>query len=51
VVTFKDFKFKSFKENVDSKATGLCMHDQYPSDVVAQRKRLNPIMKNARDDK
>lgn len=55
VVTFKDFKtkqfVKSFKVNVDSKATGLYMHDQYPSDVVAQRKRLIPIMKKARDDK
>lgn len=42
LVSFKDVKtkkyVKSFKDNVDSKATGLYMHDKFPQEIVAQRK-------------
>lgn len=54
LVSFKDVKtknVKSFKENVDFKATGLFMHDQFPQEIVNQRKKLIPIMKKARADK
>ena len=55
LVTFKDLKsknyVKSFRENVNPRETGMFMHDQFPPEIVAQRKKLIPIMKKAREAK
>ena len=54
IVCFKNFKtkqfVKSFKDNINTRESGLFMHDQFPPEVVAQRKKLIPIMKKARED-
>ena len=39
---------KSFRKHIED--TQLFMHDQYPPDVVAYRKKLVPILKSAKDD-
>ncbi|XP_060569746.1 uncharacterized protein LOC132728137 [Ruditapes philippinarum] len=49
-VKMKDY-VKSFKDNVDSKASGKYMHDQYPQEIVEQRRKLIPIMLKARKAK
>jgi hypothetical protein len=55
LVTFNNLKtknyVKSFKDNVNPRESGLFMHDQYPPEVVSQRKLLVPIMKRAREAK
>ena len=53
-VVFKDTKckdtVKSFRKHLDTKKTGHFMHDQYPPEVIVQRKKLIPIMLKARQD-
>ena len=39
---------KSFRKNIED--TQMFMHDQYPPDVVAYRKKLVPVLKRAKDD-
>ena len=39
---------KSFRKHLEN--TQMFMHDQYPPDVVAYRKKLVPILKRAMDD-
>ena len=41
---------KSFRKHLDTKKTGHFMHDQYPPEVIVQRKKLIPIMLKARQD-
>ena len=50
-----EFKSVSDKEKVKSyrkllQNTGKYMHDQYPPEIVALRRKLVPIMKKAKDD-
>ncbi|WAR16438.1 hypothetical protein MAR_031032 [Mya arenaria] len=41
---------KSNRNNNDSKNTGIFMHDQYPPEIVSQRRKLIPVMVAARKD-
>jgi hypothetical protein len=43
-------KVKSFRGNIEAKS-GYYMHDQYPAEVGAQRRKLIPIMLKARKDR
>ena len=52
LAVFKDVRdktyVKSFRKNLDQ--TNKFIHDQYPPEVVAYRKKLIPFMKRAKDD-
>ena len=52
LAVFASTKDKTFVKSLKEKLEGTAkfMHDQYPANVVAYRKKLVPILKKAKDD-